>query len=566
MQIRFPKRPRQEGSTLLTVVIIGSIICAAAGSMLVVSSNSLNNTYGRVDWDKAFFVCENAVVWAAQSSFDSPPGPQTTNTYSTKMGNLPLAELIGLTDKDVTFQSAWVQIAQPGNLMTNVYIITASAEINSKVRTLQAQITVRPVSQVFDYEYFLNNWGWWWGSTITGNGAQRANWDFDFRDGPMVNGSIYAADQVEENEVPIQNYPTAPFAGLAGADETNLVHQGAPRVTMPNLLNFTNYVNTALANTASNGLWVGSNQIVAGALTNASLPNPGGNAGNVTPQTGLYVVGTPSQPIVIKGTVVVQGDVVIQGTVTGQGTLYVGGNLYIASNITYAHGPDFTGTPETQPPSVRDAWVADNMTNDLVAYAVRGSILGGDVTDPDWVNYCYNYPGSGLVYVGDESHLGVDGISGTPDDNIPFLHPDGSMSTWYDADGDGIMEGNYSYDTDLNMTSARASYIKNYPTVNSIPVPYNQIATDNMGTLQGIFYTDHAAAMRMAQASSTLDGVIVSRNEQIIYQNSLTLIYDSRVNSRYNNNPNQFINLGLPWGKPLQVNSFAELAPNTSGL
>jgi hypothetical protein len=44
------------------------------------------------------------------------------------------------------------------------------------------------------------------------------------------------------------------------------------------------------------------------------------------------------------------------------------------------------------------------------------------------------------------------------------------------------------------------------------------------------------------------------------------LIYDSRVNSRYHNNPNQFINLGLPWGKPTQVNSFTELAPNGTGL
>jgi hypothetical protein len=87
-----------------------------------------------------------------------------------------------------------------------------------------------------------------------------------------------------------------------------------------------------------------------------------------------------------------------------------------------------------------------------------------------------------------------------------------------------------------------------------------------MGTLEGIFYTDHAAAMRMDQNNSVFHGVIVSRNEQIVFQSYLDLIYDSRVNSRYNNNPNQFINLGLPWGKPMQVNTFAELAPNGAGL
>jgi hypothetical protein len=519
-----------------------------------------------VDWNKAFFISENAAVWAAQSAFDTTPAAGSSNYYSTVRGTLPLGELISPTNGDPSFVGATVQVIQPTNLPANVFIITSSAQVNSKIRTIQSEVTLRPVSTVFDYEYFLNNWGWWWGNTITGDGAQRANWDFDFRDGPTVNGSIYAADQVDENEVPVQNYAVAPFGGLAGSDPTNLVHQGTPRVTMPNLLNFSNYIATAMTNTSDNGLWIGSNQLVAGVLTNISTPSPGGNAGNMTPQSGLYVVGTPGQPITIKGTVVIPGDLVIQGTVTGQGTLYVGGNLYIAGNITYAHGPNFSEPPETQPPAARDAWVAANMTNDLVAYAVRGSILAGDVTDPDWINYCFDYPGSGLQYVGDESHLGADGIANTPDDNIPFLHANGMMSTWYDADGDGIMEGNYNYNTDINMTSTRASYINGYPTANGSPVPYNQVASDNMGTLQGIFYTDHAAAMRMDQSSAVFNGVIVSRNEQIVFQNYLTLVYDSRVNSRYHNNPNDFINLGLPWGKPLQVNTFAELPPIGTGL
>ncbi|HEY3855470.1 MAG TPA: hypothetical protein VGO67_13850 [Verrucomicrobiae bacterium] len=566
MRIQSCKPRSEQGSTLITVVIVGALICVSAACTLVMSANSLSNASGRVDWDKAFFNAENAAVWAAQTAFDASPGLSGSNYYSTALGTLPVGSVVSSANRDQAFKGAWVQIVQPSSVLSNVYIITASAGVNDKVRTIQTQITLRPASLVFDYEYFLNNWGWWWGSTITGNGAQRANWDFDFRDGPTVNGSIYAADQVDENEQPVQSYSTPPFAGLAGANETNLVHQGAPRVTMPNLLNFSNYVNSALANTASNGLWVGTNQIVFGALTNSSTPNPGGNSGNITPQTGLFVEGTLTSPIVVRGTVVIPGDLVIQGMVTGQGTLYVGGNLYVASNITYLHGPDFSDPPETQSPALRDNWVAQNMTNDLVAYAVRGSILTGDVTDPDWINYCYNYPGSGLASVGDESQLGQDGIAGTPDDNVPFRHSDGTMNTWYDADGDGIVEGNYNYNTDINMTASRASNIQGYPTSNGDPVPYNQVATDNMGTLEGIFYTDHAAAMRLDQGNSVFHGVIISRNEQIIFQSYLELTYDSRVNSRYQNNPNHFINLGLPWGKPLQVNSFAELAPDGTGL
>ncbi len=256
-------------------------------------------------------------------------------------------------------------MAQPSSSASNLCVITASACVNYKVRTLQAQVAVRPVSQVFDYEYFLNNWGWWWGGTITGNGAQRANWDFDFRDNPTVNGSIYAEDQVNENFLPIQDYPAAPFAGTAGEDVTNMVHQGVPRLEMPNLFNLSNYVSIALASPNNNGIWIGTNQLVAGVLSNAYTPNPGGNAGNLSLQSGLYVVGTPATPVVVKGTVFIPGDLVIQGTVSGQGTIYVGGNLYIAGNITYANGPNFGALPETEAPAVRDAWVASSISNDL---------------------------------------------------------------------------------------------------------------------------------------------------------------------------------------------------------
>jgi hypothetical protein len=560
------KQSRQEASALLIVVAVGALVCLIASATLVLSSYSLNSAYGRVNWDRAYYAAENAAVWAAQSAFDNLPVPGSSNYYSTALGTLPLAQISSAAATDTTFGGAWVQVVQSIGSPNNVLQITSSACYKNKVRTLQATVTIRPASQVFDYEYFLNNWGWWWGNTITGNGGQRANWDFDFRDGPTVNGAIYAADQVEENEVPVQNYATPPFAGLAATEETNLVHQGSPRVTMPNLLNFTNYTAAAMTNTALNGLWVGTNQIVAGVLTNYYTPNPGGNAGNMTPQTGLYVAGTPSLPITIKGTVVIQGDLVIQGTLTGQGTLYVGGNLYVANNLTYANGPNFTTPPETQTTATRDAWVTASMTNDLVAFAVRGSILAGDVTDPDWVNWCFNYPGSGLAVVGDESHLGADGIAGTPDDNIPYLQANGVMGTWYDADGDGLVNTDYNYNNDINMTATRASYILNYPKVLGIPLPYSSVASDNMGTLQGIFYTDHAAAMRLAQNDAVFNGVIVSRNEQIIFQSTLDFIYDSRVNSRYHNNPNQYINLGLPWGQPIQVNSYAELAPIVAGL
>ena len=48
-------------------------------------------------------------------------------------------------------------------------------------------------SKVFDYAYFVNNYGWFEGNTITANGAVRANGDMSLSQSPKVNGDVYAA-------------------------------------------------------------------------------------------------------------------------------------------------------------------------------------------------------------------------------------------------------------------------------------------------------------------------------------------------------------------------------------
>ena len=392
MNITFLKRRQQQGSVLFTVVIIGAVMCISIGATLTLSSNSVKNSHGRVDWNKAYYTSESAMVWAAQRIIDgNPPPAGITQTYSLSSANLPVAELVaGGTNGDVTLKGAWVSITQPTNMASDNYIITASSRVNDKVRTLQATITAFPVSTVFDFEYFLNNWGWWWGTPIYGEGGQRSNWYFDFQGGPTVNGLLYANPSVEENEVPYVVGTPAPFIGLAANDPITYVHDGAPRVTMPNLMNFSNYIATALSNTSSNGIWLGSTQIVAGVV----------NGGSTSGVSGIYLVGTSAQPIQIKGTVVVPGDVVIQGYVTGQGTLYVGGDLYIAGNLQYKNGPDYSSYPETMSATNRDAWVASNQNKDLIAYAVNGSVFGGDVTASDWIQNEYYMPRSGLISCG----------------------------------------------------------------------------------------------------------------------------------------------------------------------
>ena len=569
---------RESGNTLVTVAVIGGVMSVVLAGVLSLSQTTVKQSYSRLDYNSAYYHAENALNWAAQNALDNPPASGASNYYSTANGTLPIGYMTANTSSGDSssssstvqtnsstnfnrsasssgFKNAWVSVVNNNAANSNLFLITASAKVNNAVRTVQTTVTLNPQSNVFDYEYFLNNWGWWWGSTITGQGAQRANWDFDFQGSPTVNGSIYAANQIQENEVTIDfNAEAAPFGGTAGATPLMYCHSGSPRVVMPNLLNFTNYIATAKANTSSNGIWLGTNQIVFGVQSNATTP-------------GLYLVGTSTTPIKIQGTVVVPGDVVISGVTTGKGTLYVGGNLYIAKDLTYANGPSFSTPPETMTTANCNAWVTNNINKDLIAYAVRGAILGGDVTYSDWYNYCYNFPGSGLKYVGDESQLGQDGISGTPDDGVAFLHADGTTSAWYDADGDGVCESNYNYNTQLTMTTNRAAAILNYPTnSNGTPVAFQNVATDSMGTIEGILYCNHAVAMRLANTYVNFHGVVVSRNEQIVFQSYLQFTYDSRVNSRYCNNPNTIINLGLPVGSRYKPSVFADVAPVSTGL
>jgi hypothetical protein len=169
----------------------------------------------------------------------------------------------------------------------------------------------------------------------------------------------------------------------------------------------------------------------------------------------------------------------------------------------------------------------------------------------------------GLKYVGNESQLGADGIADTGDDGISYDHDgDGSLDgASFDADGDGVTDSALNYDTQIKMTTTRASKINRYPTSSGAPVDYSTKASNDMNLLDGIFYTNHAAAMRLAKSDSQLRGLIASRDEAIIFNNTLKFIYDSRVHSRYNKDPNRFVDLGLPVAGLIRQENFTELAP-----
>ena len=541
----------EEGSALGHCMWMSMLIGMGAYSLMDLSNNRIRAAHNRWDYNESFYHAENALNWAAQHITDSA---NPLGSFRKTNGTLPLAYYSTLTDETVSgLRDASVTISSTTNGTAQVYTVKASAKVGGKIRTLLATVKKNPPSNVFDYEYFLNNWGWWWGSSITGAGDNRSNWDFDFRYSPTVNGHVTASGQIASSGTPIDpfNAASVPLAGLAKSDPLTYLKDGSERLEMPNLKDFSSYTATAIA---KHGILTAGTTIISAVHTNSAKP-------------GLYLIGTTATPITINGPVVIPGDVVISGVITGIGTLYVGGNLYIAGDITYKNGPDFSTSPETMPTTSRDSWVANAVSGhkDLIAFAVRESVFGGAVNGNEWKSACYEPYDYGLKNVGSEASLGADGIKWTLDDGIPFRDTDGNGtadSAWYDADGDGVVDSNYDYNT-IQMSTSRSALVQGYPADSSgIRTDYNSVASNNFNRLDGIYYTNHAMAIRASKSGFIGNGAVVCRDEAIIFNGSLKFNYDSRIHSRYSDDPNRFIDLGLPIANKIALLTYTELAPN----
>ncbi len=549
------RKKRSRASVLLASTILATITAAMVIGLMSTSQYNVRRQKMRVDSNQAYYLAENAMLEGVQiiaeqsstSDIDALLGtylvkphvdPAPTGFYN---ANLPF--ILPSEIETLTYSIQPDPVGEAAH-----YLVSAKAEIRGREREVFCRVQFRPPSQVFNYEYFLNNWGWWWGSSIIGNGDNRANWDFDYKYNPTVNGHIYAAGDIEQNGSPVDPFNgTIPFKGWAGADPVTYVHPGTKRVKMPNLKDLSYYEVKANGSIVQNGATIIS-----------------GIHGSDSNKLGVYLKGTSAHPIEINGTVVIHGDCVISGVVTGTGSLYIGNNLYVAGNIEYADPPDYQLPPNhgSLTPKERqdwyDQWVDDTIEadKDMVSFAARGHILEGKVNDSSWKSTCFNNSAYGMKYLGREDTLGQDGIRGTPDDNVDYLDTNGDGtpdSAAYDADDDGIIRTtNYNYNTELKMTSSRASMITNYPVDNNDnPKDYNSVASDQITKLHGIFYTNHSIAQRSKKGPENMFGAMICRDEAIIFSNKLTFWYDWRIHSRYHNkyydnDGNKIIDLDLP--------------------
>jgi hypothetical protein len=417
--------------------------------------------------------------------------------------------------------------------------------------------TVAP-SRVFDYAYFINNWGWFYGNTIYCGGNARSNGQFDVAgykptitgqpiyDGVAWNGTSAALSGYHDDneDTLLDGMDGGIFSSwdIVGASQVKgngglakNQHDFEDPIPMPNISNLKTYEQKALD--------FGSSIKIDGVTVCNSVY--GDEKGE---KKHLYLVGTATKPIVINGPVVVRGSVVIRGVVSGQGVIVAGGNVYVPNSITYKNKPSSprpAGTTQAQ----TEAWLSANWNKDFLGLIAKENVVVGNYTNSTWQHYVNSWMNSPLNKSEEDAGLdgipntkkGKDGIAGTADDDL--LEGDGVFSvekytacdaelglipdgysvgdvipgSGEDLDGDGVYDGPAKL-ADLALPAAinTTNWGGNVPAggVSS----YSSISSMYATNLDAVFYTNHSFCyVVLGSTTARINGGLVSRNENIIY-------------------------------------------------
>lgn len=500
-----------KGAVLILVVVclvVPLLIIGGAYCYAVIHDAHL--TRHQLDLQKANFLAESGIERAALRI-------KTNNIVAAENYQLNLG---GAALNDLENQNIAVAITDLGS---DTFQVTSTSQFGQVNCTLNAIIVRNLAGSVFDYSYFVNNWGWWYGGGLTAYGDLRSNGRFDFRGNPTVEGRVYAGFDINDH-----GEGTRGASGEQDADGNYINrYPNSRKLDMPNLNDLGYYENLAVEQ--SGKITIDNNVVI-----DKVFGDDAGESGNIV------LIGTTSKPIKIEGTVVVRGDVVIKGVIDGQGSIYAGRNLYLADDITYKNPPQppIEVTPTTSESSIEN-WVHGNQNKDFVGFAARESIILGDYTGGNggpWYSDGY------ITGMGNED-VGEDGIPGTGDAG----EGDGVFDHQYeDSDADGVFDGYYNMG-DVQTQAAINTFANCPADINS----FSDIATNTLNQLDGIFYTNHFLAGRIG-VGGVINGSMVAKDEAIIYTNTLNINYDPRIKSS-GAGQNKLIAVTLPIAQRVQV-------------
>ncbi len=368
-------------------------------------------------------------------------------------------------------------------------------------------------SEVFDYAYFMHNWGWMSGPNgWTFNGNMRSNASFSWLGGCTLNGSarfdhsdslvLSDAARLDDNGDGdnTNDGGTYAFVQVDGnaalgaqrdrydSDQTDVSanQYHPPQVTLPNI-NRQEYYDALAAD------HVRQYDDAGNRLATPSATNTGARVGVYDPtdpaadsstgyvwyeriigddegKANVVLVGDAAHPVIIDGPVVVRGAVLLRGTVTGQGALYAKGNIYVAGSVSYANGPT---SPRPASDSTEDinTWRSDNAEKDALGLFSAENVFFGAGSAP--TGY-FNDPAN----QNREASAGLDQTNNTADDadgagagvwevdtytaaDVAVLNPSGDPlgpqegapipGSGEDVDGDGVEDARTTVRSDFTL-------------------------------------------------------------------------------------------------------------------
>ena len=295
--------------------------------------------------------------------------------------------------------SAWVASVvntDPGDILAPRRLtIEATATVGGVTKRVRAIYEISlGASSIFQYAYFVNNYGWF---DISGSnriylrGEARANGDLAFTGSTSriyVDGDLYASKNAELINPktgkaaagtitgdPNQTSSQSSYWNSCTSDPCNY-HAGRPtlNVTFPNQP----AIGGTLKTLKSGYGWDSDNpqQVRNEAQATQPIPylgdlslyktlatqknstltyydqktkqtktvaqvyyGPDGVPNTSDDNDPIILVGTSSRPIKLNGPVVIPGDVIIKGVVSGRGTIYAGRNVHVVGETKYKNPP-----------------------------------------------------------------------------------------------------------------------------------------------------------------------------------------------------------------------------------
>lgn len=536
---------RERGSAFIVVLLLSSISIVMVGVFLKTSMERMDGVKLQAVQNAAFNAAESGLnrvveeIWAIYLNANPEERIQTLDRLDGKNEESDRIQHLGRRLDPCTYDVFVREVRAVGNDYADVEIV-CTADCGQARKTLMAVVRFgRQPSRIFDHAYFINNFGWLWGTGITINGDVRSNGNFSVKNA-TVNGNVLAAEnpaigaagivegtnryqsiKAYNASASLTSRPTNPSAPSEDLDHNGTLDPGEDvngngildtykredgytgeskqlpgqaMIDMPYLGGMDYYRNLAGRN--SGILKQGGTTLVNGVL--------GDDAGEAA---SLIVVGTKDNPILIDGPVVVESDIVLRGYIKGQGTIYAGRNVHVIGDLQYVDGPAWE-KPLYDSEAAREA----NQKKTLVGLVAKGSILIGDYTESDWRNTVKKYqsPPFTVPYQVDPTDE-INGYVSYESDGVPMF--DGDYTSFDGGKKDNGRGGTTSrryYESSLSDDDVHANAQKGLVT-----------------RVDAIMYTNHLFSGRLG--AITINGTVVARDEACVYTSRFDVNYDVRV-------------------------------------